>query len=166
MQPFSRLHDTDGEQTLLSHRTLLTWITNRIVQTIFAWAFILYAMAFEIPSRVTDKRNSIIAFRFIPNSVISKPVAAVWIPLVQIPFYRLPYYTRLSLGWLCLLGIIFGSAFGFKLQIVGALFICFLRHTNIPKDTNYGYRAVSVLGLAVFQFCFWLSSTRRSEIPW
>ena len=121
---------------------------------------------FATPSRVTDKRNSIIAFRFIPNSVISKPIAAVWIPLVHTPFYRLPYRTRLSLGWLCLLGIVFGSAFGFKLQVVSAFFIHFLRRTNTPKDTNYGYRAVSVLGLAVFQFGFWLSSTKRSEIPW
>ncbi len=73
-----------------------------------------------IASRMIDKSNSIIAFRFIPNSVISKPVAAVWIPLVQEPFYRLPYRIRLSLGWLCLLGIVFGSAFGFKLQNVSA----------------------------------------------
>ena len=75
---------------------------------------------FRTPSRVTDKRNSIIAFRFIPNSVISEPVAAAWIPLVQTPFYSLPYNTRKSLGWLCLLGIVYGSAFGFKLQVVGA----------------------------------------------
>ncbi|KAK2467818.1 hypothetical protein APHAL10511_000113 [Amanita phalloides] len=104
-----------------------------IVQTLFAWAFIL-----------------IIAFRFIPNSVVSRPVAALWVPTVQEPFYRLPYRIRLSLGWLCLIGIVFGSAFGFKLQ----------------NNTTYGDRAISVLGLVLFQFCFWLTSTRRSEIPW
>ncbi|KAF8626833.1 hypothetical protein AX15_004664 [Amanita polypyramis BW_CC] len=104
-----------------------------IVQTIFAWAFIL-----------------IIAFRFIPNSVVSKPVAAVWVPLVQDPFYKVPYLIRLTAGWLCLLAIVFGSAFGFKLQ----------------SNTTYADRIISILGLAIFQFCFWASSSQRSQIPW
>ena len=38
---------------------------------------------------------------------------------VQHPWYKLPYRTRLSIGWLLLLGIVFGSAFGFPLQPVG-----------------------------------------------
>jgi CNT family concentrative nucleoside transporter len=104
-----------------------------IVQTFFAWSFIL-----------------IIAFRFIPNSVVTRPVSAVWEPLVQEPWYKLPYRTRLAVGWLCLLGIVFGSAFGFKLQ----------------EGTNYGDRAISVLGLFVFQFGFWASSRNRSQVPW
>jgi CNT family concentrative nucleoside transporter len=60
----------------------------------------------------------IIAFRFIPNSVVSKPVAAVWGPLVSKPFNRLPRAVKLALGWLALLGIVFGSAFGFSLPQV------------------------------------------------
>ncbi|KAJ3759667.1 Na+ dependent nucleoside transporter C-terminus-domain-containing protein [Lentinula raphanica] len=104
-----------------------------IVQTLFAWFFVL-----------------VIAFRFIPNSVVSKPVGAVWEACVQEPFFKLPYYTRLTLGWLCLLAIVFGSAFGFPLK----------------ENTNYGDRAISVLGLFVFQCCFWLSSKFRSQIPW
>ncbi|KAF8891722.1 Na+ dependent nucleoside transporter C-terminus-domain-containing protein [Infundibulicybe gibba] len=104
-----------------------------IVQTLFAWFFIL-----------------VIAFRFIPTSVVSRPVAAVWEPVFQRPFYTLPYKIRLTIGWLCLIGIVFGSAFGFPLQ----------------QGTGYGDRAISVLGLVVFQFCFWLCSTSRSEIPW
>ena len=64
--------------------------------------------------------NSVIAFRFIPNRVVSGPISAVWIPLVQEPWYRLPYRIRLSVGWLCLLGIVFGSAYGFPLQAVRA----------------------------------------------
>ncbi|KAF8629114.1 hypothetical protein AX17_005700 [Amanita inopinata Kibby_2008] len=104
-----------------------------IVQTLFAWAFVL-----------------IIAFRFIPNSIISRPIGAVWKPLIERPWYRLSYRTRLTIGWLCLLAIVFGSAFGFKLQ----------------ENTTYGDRAISVLGLAVFQFCFWATSSNRSEIPW
>ncbi|KAG6888005.1 hypothetical protein C0992_009958 [Termitomyces sp. T32_za158] len=58
----------------------------------------------------------IIAFRYIPNTVVTRPVEAVWIPAVQKPWYKLPYRTRLAIGWLCLLAIVFGSAFGFKLE--------------------------------------------------
>ncbi|THH05816.1 hypothetical protein EW145_g4516 [Phellinidium pouzarii] len=104
-----------------------------IVQTLFAWAFLL-----------------IILFRFIPTTVVSKPVSAVWIPFVQEPWYKLPYRLRLTVGWICLLGIVFGSAFGFKLT----------------GNTNYGDRAISVLGLFIFQCCFYIASTNRREIPW
>ncbi|KZP34308.1 hypothetical protein FIBSPDRAFT_846423 [Athelia psychrophila] len=104
-----------------------------IVQTVFAWFFLL-----------------IIAFRFIPASVISNPVGRVWMPVVQEPWYRLPYPVRLTIGWLCLLAIIFGSAFGFK-----------------PQDNStYGDKAIAVAGLFIFQFCFWATSTRRSAVPW
>lgn len=104
-----------------------------IVQTLFGWGFI-----------------AIIAFRFIPNSVVTKPVSAVWEPMVQRPFYKLSYRTRLGLGWLCLLGIVFGSAFGFPLQ----------------ENTTYGDRAISVLGLFIFQCGFYITSSHRSLIPW
>ncbi|KAJ3788618.1 Na+ dependent nucleoside transporter C-terminus-domain-containing protein [Lentinula aff. detonsa] len=104
-----------------------------IVQTLFAWFFVF-----------------VIAFRFVPNSVVSKPVGDLWEACVQGPFFKLPRYTRLALGWLCLLAIVFGSAFGFPLE----------------ENTNYGDRAISVLGLFVFQCCFWLSSKFRSQIPW
>lgn len=117
----------------ISATVLKTTRHRWIVQTFFAWAFIF-----------------IIAFRFIPNSVVSNPIGAVWVPLVQEPWYRLPYRTRLAVGWLCLLGIVFGSAFGFKLQ----------------PGTTFGDRAINVLGLFVFQFGFWATSRNRSEVPW
>ncbi|KAH7108114.1 Na+ dependent nucleoside transporter C-terminus-domain-containing protein [Auriculariales sp. MPI-PUGE-AT-0066] len=104
-----------------------------IVQTVWAWFFIL-----------------LIAFQFIPTSVITRPIEAVWQPVVAKPFFALSYKARLGLGWLALLGIVFGSAFGFSL----------------PEGSTYGDRAISILGLVVFQFCFWLSSTARSQIPW
>ncbi|KAJ7124936.1 Na+ dependent nucleoside transporter C-terminus-domain-containing protein [Mycena epipterygia] len=104
-----------------------------IVQTLFAWFFIL-----------------VIAFRFIPASVVSKPVSAIWMPLVQDPWYRVSYPIRLTIGWLCLLGIVLGSAFGFPLE----------------ANTKYGDRAISVLGLLIFQCGFYLSSRNRSAIPW
>lgn len=104
-----------------------------IVQTLWAWFFII-----------------VIAFRYIPNSVVTRPVGAVFIPLVQEPFYKLPYNVRLGMGWLALLGIVFGSAFGFPLT----------------ANSSYGDRAISVLGLFVFQFCFWATSQSRSHVPW
>ncbi|PSR73877.1 hypothetical protein PHLCEN_2v10297 [Hermanssonia centrifuga] len=104
-----------------------------IVQTLWAWFFII-----------------VIAWRFIPNSVATRPIAAFWIPVVQEPWFRLPYNVRLTVGWLALIGIVFGSAFGFKLT----------------ANSGYGDRAISVLGLFVFQFCFWATSAHRAHIPW
>ena len=51
---------------------------------------------------------------------MTRPVEAIWVPLVQKPFFALPYYVRLGMGWLALLGIVFGSAFGFPLTGVSA----------------------------------------------
>ncbi len=85
------------------HATRHRWV----VQTFFAWSFI-----------------AIIAFRFIPNSVVTRPVEAVWVPLVQKPFFTLPKYVRYGLGWLSLLAIVLGSAFGFKLENVRYLPKC------------------------------------------
>ena len=75
-----------------------------IVQTLFAWSFI-----------------AIIAFRFIPNSVVTRPVEAVWNPLVKKPFFALPKYVRYGMGWLALLAVVLGSAFGFKVENVRLL---------------------------------------------
>ncbi|KAG2150409.1 Na+ dependent nucleoside transporter C-terminus-domain-containing protein [Suillus clintonianus] len=114
--------------------TILTATRGRwLVQTVFAWFFLL-----------------IIAFRFIPNSVVTEPIAAVWMPCIQEPWYKLSRTVRLTTGWLCLLAIVFGSAFGFPLT----------------GNTDYGHRAISVLGLFVFQCGFYLFSTNRSAICW
>jgi CNT family concentrative nucleoside transporter len=131
-----------------------------IVQTLFAWSFI-----------------AIIAFRFIPNSVVTRPVEAVWIPLVQRPFFALPKFVRYGVGWLALLAIIMGSAFGFKIENVGYLRLTLSKYIYIvdihpliralwSQGTNYGDRAISVLGLVVFQFGFWATSRHRSHIQW
>lgn len=128
--------------TLLAATILGWWITATIlpatrhrwiVQTLFAWFFIL-----------------VIAFRFIPARVVSRPVEAFWKPCVERPWFSLPRYVRLTIGWLCLLGIVFGSAFGFPLQ----------------DNSSYGDRAISVLGLFVFQFGFWATSSKRHLVPW
>ncbi|ETW80959.1 concentrative nucleoside cotransporter [Heterobasidion irregulare TC 32-1] len=114
--------------------TILTATRHRwIVQTLFAWFFL-----------------AIIAFRFIPNSAVTRPVEAFWVPVVQKPFFALPRLVRLAMGWGALLAIVFGSAFGFK----------------VTGNTNYGDRAISVLGLFLFQLGFYASSKHRSHIEW
>ncbi|KAH9485266.1 Solute carrier family 28 member 3 [Psilocybe cubensis] len=104
-----------------------------IVQTLFAWFFIL-----------------VIAFRFIPNTVVTKPVEAFWAPCVSKPWFALNYRARLAFGWLCLLALVFGSAFGFKL-------------TN---GATYSDRGIPLVGLFLFQFGFWASSKKHSAVPW
>ena len=88
------------------HATRHRWI----VQTFFAWSFI-----------------AIIAFRFIPTSVITRPVEAVWIPFIQKPFISLPKYVRYGLGWLALLAIVLGSAFGNKVENVRVLLNLYIK---------------------------------------
>ena len=92
------------------HATRHRWI----VQTFFAWSFI-----------------AIIAFRFIPTSVVTGPVEAVWIPLVQRPFFGLPKYVRYGLGWLALLAIVLGSAFGFKPENVRNFYFFFFSKAHV-----------------------------------
>jgi len=89
----------------------------RIVQTIWAWFFIL-----------------VIAFRYIPNSVVTNPVGAVWGPLISRPFFKLPWLVRLALGWTVLLAIIFGSAFGFPLPPVSLFSYQGLHASLIPNS--------------------------------
>ena len=92
------------------HATRHRWI----VQTLFAWSFI-----------------AIVAFRFIPNSVVTRPVEAVWNPLVKKPFFALPKYVRYGSGWLALLAIVLGSAFGFKLENVRSSLAAFVLLSNL-----------------------------------
>ncbi|KAG8862462.1 hypothetical protein FRB96_001533 [Tulasnella sp. 330] len=104
-----------------------------IPSTVWAWFFIL-----------------LIAFRFIPNRVVTRPIRAVWVPLIERPWYALSYRIRLALGVLALFALIFGSGFGFPLKDGG----------------TYADRAISVCGLFVFQTCFLLASSDRRAIPW
>lgn len=102
---FPRL-DIDGELTRLKGNperqlTGIFILSRRIVQTFWAWFFIL-----------------VIAFRFIPNRVITRPVAAIWVPLVERPWFALGYNFRLAIGALALLGLVFGSGYGFPLRDV------------------------------------------------
>ncbi|KIJ34844.1 hypothetical protein M422DRAFT_181588 [Sphaerobolus stellatus SS14] len=66
-----------------------------VPQTLWAWFFLL-----------------IILFRFIPASVVSKPVSKVWNAAIGDPLPRLPRRGQLALAWIGALAITFGTAFG------------------------------------------------------
>lgn len=57
---------------------------------------------------------------------------------------------RLGLGWLALLGLVFGAAYGFSLD----------------NGTSYGQRTQSVFGLFIFQLCFFIFSAHHKAIQW
>ncbi|KAG8893565.1 hypothetical protein FRC01_013507, partial [Tulasnella sp. 417] len=114
--------------------TVLSATRHRwIVQTFWAWFFIL-----------------VIAFRFIPNRVITRPVAAIWVPLVEKPWLALSYKIRMAIGVLALLGLVFGSGYGFPLH----------------DGSTYVDRTISIIGLFVFQAGFYLFSYDRKAVPW
>lgn len=104
-----------------------------VITTIWSWFFI-----------------GLIFFQYVPTSVFSKPIAAAWEVGVSKPWFKLPRRTRFAIGWVCLLALVFGSAFGVPLQ----------------AGTKLSDRAISVFGLFVFQFCFWLSCPNKQAIKW
>ena len=73
-------------------------------------------------------------------------------------------------GWLALLTLVFGSAFGLPLTGVSTTRVN--EHCDIAdivlsnQNTRYEDRAISVLGLLVFQTGFWVTSRKRAHIPW
>lgn len=92
----------------------------------------------------------LIFFQYVPTTVFSRPIEAVWLKTVQEPFFRIPYYVRLAAGWLALLGLVFGSAYGFKLD----------------SNTSYGQRTQGVFGLFVFQLILWIFSKSHRSVNW
>lgn len=85
----------------------------------FASTFPLKWVRYTYINVLTHSR--LIVFQFVPNTILTKPIEAVWVPLVERPWYTLGYRIRLAIGWLCLVAIIFGSAFGFELKDVSTI---------------------------------------------
>ena len=120
--------------------TILSATHHRwIVQTFFAWSFI-----------------AIIAFRFIPNSVVTSPVQALWVPLVQTPFFALPRYARYGMGWLALLVITMGSTFGFEIESVGLFWLSFKTYFVYAYVHTYRYILCVCMYACTFiwSFCY------------
>jgi len=104
-----------------------------IVSTLFVWFFL-----------------GLIFFQYVPTSIFSKPIGHTWEAAVSRPWFKLPYYPRLAIGWLCLLALIFGSAFG----------------TDRADGTSYGDKAQSIFGLFVFYGVIFLTSKSHRMINW
>jgi len=125
-------------------------------------ALILFGLGFWIPTIIVNRDYwipvtvivwfgiLIIVGQYIPNSVVTKPVSRTWDTLVSDPWFKLHYYVRLAIGWLVLLGLVFGSAYGFSLE----------------PGTTYGQRTQSVFGLFAFQLILWVCSKNRKAIQW
>ncbi|TIB16058.1 hypothetical protein E3P89_00418 [Wallemia ichthyophaga] len=112
---------------------LFTMRHRWIVQTVWAWFLI-----------------GVIFFRFVPSSKFGRPLGKVWARYVSSNFFKIPRPARLTLGWLCVLGIIFGGAFGFPEN----------------EQSDYRDRVVSIFGIFVFQVCLFISSKHHRAIQW
>lgn len=112
------------------------------------------------PGQLSDALSSIIAFRFIPNSVVTRPVAAVWQPVIHRPWYRIPRRIRLVIGWVSLLALIFGSAFGFSLSSV---------RLSTGLESSRSYRCIrpttTVTGQSASLVCLSSSAGSMSALP-
>ncbi|TIC26610.1 hypothetical protein E3Q11_02971 [Wallemia mellicola] len=75
---------------------LFTMRHRWIVQTVWAWFLI-----------------GVIFFRFVPSSKFGRPIGRVWTANISNHFFKIPRPARLTIGWLMVLGLIFGGAFGF-----------------------------------------------------
>lgn len=129
-----------------------------IVQTVFAWV----SMDFSSSNRTSFSLVwlqffiLLIFFQFVPSRVFWNPIVKIYDPLVAQPFFRLPYHVRLAMGWACLLGIIFGSAFGFPLP--DASYLSVLVYSLM---TNCMYRTTA-LTLVTVRSLSWASSYSSS----
>ncbi|CED82931.1 Concentrative Na-nucleoside cotransporter CNT1/CNT2 [Phaffia rhodozyma] len=92
----------------------------------------------------------LVIFRFVPSSVVGRPIGKVWTTLISNPFFKLNRIARLAIGWLILLGLLFGSCYGFPL----------------PEGTSYGQRTISVFGLLVLNCLYFVCSRNRKLIKW
>jgi len=115
---------------------ICTIILNRdywIPVTVIVWFFI-----------------ALIVSNYLPTDAIAGGIGRTWSNTVEGPWFKLPYMARLAAGWVCLLALLFGSAFGFPLE----------------EGTSYGQRAQSLFGLFCLQLGFYLTSRNRKAIQW
>ncbi|KAM0749765.1 hypothetical protein T439DRAFT_326647 [Meredithblackwellia eburnea MCA 4105] len=151
------------EERDVKEDTQTSWSTHAKWRKPFLHAaLVLLLLGWWIPTLIINRRRwipatvlvwffiGLIAFQYIPNRIFTEPIGRVYKSTINDPWFRLPRPVRLGLGWLALLALVFGSAFGVPLQ----------------EGSSYGTRAQSVFGLFVFQFCFWLSSAHRKSIRW
>lgn len=105
-----------------------------VITTIWSWFFILLILF----------HND----RYISKAPFQNAIGAAWTTVVAKPWGMIPHYPRIAIGWLALLALYFGSAFGIK---------------EIP-ESRYADRARSLFGLFLINCFFFAISTRRMSI--
>ncbi|PWN47740.1 hypothetical protein IE53DRAFT_381898 [Violaceomyces palustris] len=105
-----------------------------VITTIWSWFFILLILF----------HNN----RYLPKRPFALAIGAAWTTCLGKPWSRVPHYGRLAIGWLCLLALYFGSAFGIK---------------EVP-ESKYADRARSLFGLFVINCIFFVISQNHRAI--
>ncbi|CBQ72064.1 related to Sodium/nucleoside cotransporter [Sporisorium reilianum SRZ2] len=105
-----------------------------VITTIWSWFFILLILF----------HND----RYISKAPFANAIEAVWTRCAAEPWSKVPHYGQIGIGWVALLALYFGSAFGIK---------------EVP-ESRYGDRARSLFGLFLINLFFYAVSTRRNAI--
>ncbi|GJJ13673.1 hypothetical protein Clacol_007929 [Clathrus columnatus] len=122
--------------------TLAWWVSGLVVKetkhewiprSIWAWFFLLVTL-----------------FRYIPASIISKPIGAVWSAAIANPFSNFSSRAKLGMLWACALAITFATAFG----------------SARPSGTAITDRVISLAGIYFCQLIIVGMSHNKDAINW
>lgn len=105
-----------------------------IVTSIWSWFFILLILF----------HNN----KYISQKPFIKGISMVWGNLVERPWDMLPYKAKLGAGWIALLALFIGSAFGIK----------------STEGSPYKWRAVGLCGIVLLYGLIYLFSVNRSAV--
>ncbi|SNX83026.1 related to Sodium/nucleoside cotransporter [Melanopsichium pennsylvanicum] len=105
-----------------------------VITTFWSWFFILLILF----------HND----RYLHKAPVANAIESVWTKALAKPWSKIPHYGQIGLGWLALLALYFGSAFGIK---------------EVP-ESRYGDRARSLFGLFLINCIFYAMSSRRASI--
>jgi len=86
----------------------------------------------------------------VSTKYVTKPIAFLWVKLIYNPSRLIPEKARLPLGAAGAIGVIIVGTFA----------------SAETMDNTRANRAVSLFGLAVFIFGFWITSRNRKAIQW
>lgn len=86
--------------------------------------------------------------RYISKKPFARGIELVWTNAVSNPWNKVPHYGKVAIGWLCILALFFGAAFGIK---------------EVPEST-YADRARSLFGIFIINCIFFLISTQKRRI--
>lgn len=86
--------------------------------------------------------------RYIPQRPFVIVISKVWNTLLGKPWSMLPYYGKIAAGWIALLALYFGSAYGIK----------------ETQESRYKDRTISLFGIFVINSCFYATSHKRSAV--